>query len=255
MAGASLWRISAALLPVLLLLGSAHAAPTVRTDSSPICNSVFPACQAKCPRGQDYMFVCSAGNGPQGGPYVLCQCVAPAMPVGPKAQAASLVLANWPGSKACNDKTWMNDCTSQMSVQVDGPGVLFTPAIKNFANEACDPAPGVVIGPKGTQAAVSFPQYPIGLTSTGPDGTLTIDFSATAGDDPNGMDWSQCIVTYKIVKGTFLNPQLGLGGTAAALQQSRQQQAIAPASAAGSSRPLLLLQLLVAAAPLLLATL
>lgn len=32
------------------------------------------------------MFVCSAGNGPQGGPYVLCQCVAPAMPVGPKAQ-------------------------------------------------------------------------------------------------------------------------------------------------------------------------
>jgi hypothetical protein len=169
--------------------------------------------------------------------------------------AASLVLSNWPGSKACNDKTWLNDCTSQMSVQVDGSGVLFTPAIKNFANEACDPAPGVVIGPKGTQAAVSFPQYPIGLTSTGPDGTLTIDFSATAGDDPNNMDWSQCIVTYKIIKGTFLNPQLGLGAqqNAMALQQSRQQQALAAtASAASSSRPLLLLQLLVAAALVLL---
>jgi hypothetical protein len=168
--------------------------------------------------------------------------------------AASLVLANWPGSKACNDKTWLNDCTSQMSVQVDGSNVLFTPAIKAFANEACDPAPGVVIGPRGTQAAVSFPQYPIGLTSTGPDGTLTIDFSSTAGDDPNNMDWSQCIVTYKIIKGTFLNPQLGLGAQqgAAALQQARQQQAAAPASAAGSSRPLLLLQLLVAAVLVLL---
>lgn len=164
--------------------------------------------------------------------------------------AASLVLANWPGSRACNDKTWLNDCTSRMSVQVDNSSVLFTPAIQSFANEACDPAPGVVIGPRGTQAAVSFPQYPIGLTSTGPDGTLTIDFSVTAADDPNNMDWSQCIVTYKIVQGSFLNPQLGLGPQqgAAALQQARQQQAVAAESAASSSQPLLLLLVLVAAA-------
>jgi hypothetical protein len=91
MARVTVMRISAALLPVLLLLGSAQAAPTVRSDNSPICNSVFPQCQAKCKQGQDYMFVCSAGNGPQGGPYILCQCVAPAMPVGPKAQG-ELVL-------------------------------------------------------------------------------------------------------------------------------------------------------------------
>eukprot|EP00882_Tetradesmus_deserticola_P014960 GHRQ01015918.1.p1 GENE.GHRQ01015918.1~~GHRQ01015918.1.p1 ORF type:complete len:256 (+),score=75.43 GHRQ01015918.1:280-1047(+) len=247
MAQASAPRLCAALLPalLLLLLGAAEAAPTIRTDNSPVCNQIFPQCQAKCKQGLDFMFVCSAGNGPNGGPYILCQCVAPALPVGPKAQAASLVLANWPGSKACNDKTWLNDCTSRMSVQVDGSSVLFTPAVTNFANEACDPAPGVVIGPKGAQAAVSFPQYPIGLTSTGPDGTLTIDFSATAADDPNNMDWSQCIVTYKIIQGTFLNPQLGPAAQqgAAALQQARQQQA---ASAASSSRPLLLL-LLVAA--------
>jgi hypothetical protein len=94
-------HLSAALLPVLLLLlGCAQAAPTVRTDNSPICNTVFPQCQAKCKQGQDYMFVCSAGNGPQGGPYILCQCVAPAMPVGPRAQgelgyiAAVLVRPN-----------------------------------------------------------------------------------------------------------------------------------------------------------------
>lgn len=160
--------------------------------------------------------------------------------------AAKLVLSNWPGSKACNDKTWLNDCTSQMSVQVQGSQVTFTPSVSSAFNEKCDPAPGIVIGPKGTQAAVSFPQYPIGLTSTGPDGSLTVDFSATAGDDPNQMDWSQCSITYKIIQGTFLNPQLGMGaGQAGMGLQQRQQQAASTNSA--SSRPLQLLHLLAAA--------
>lgn len=124
------------------------------------------------------------------------------------------MLANWPGSKACNDKTWINDCTSKMTLQVNGSNVVMTPAVSEAFHEKCDPVQGVVIGPKGTQAAVSFPQYPIGLTSTGPDGTLQIDFSATASDDPNNMDWSQCIVSYKIIQGSFLNPVGGMYGNA-----------------------------------------
>jgi hypothetical protein len=140
---------------------------------------------------------------------------------------AQLVLAQggWPGSKACNDKTWINDCTSKMTAQVNGSSVILTPAVSAAFNEKCDPVRGIVIGPKGTSAAVSFPQYPIGVTQTGPDGTLQIDFSTTAGDDPNNMDWSQCIVTYKIIQGTFLNPIGGMG--AAGGLAARQQAAIA----------------------------
>lgn len=150
------------------------------------------------------------------------------------------MLANWPGSKACNDKTWINDCTSQMTAQVNGTRVTLTPTVSSAFNEKCDPVPGVVIGPKGTQAAVSFPQYPIGLTNTGPDGTLQIDFSMTAADDPNNMDWSQCIVTYKIIQGQFLNPLVGMqgGGLAAMQAQAQQQQGGRPGarSSGGSSR-------------------
>lgn len=81
---------TAALLALLsaMLLGRAFAASVSRTDNSPVCNSYAPACEAQCRQGQEYMFVCSAGNGPNGGPYVLCQCVAPAMPVGPPQQSA-----------------------------------------------------------------------------------------------------------------------------------------------------------------------
>ncbi|KAF8065917.1 hypothetical protein HT031_002978 [Scenedesmus sp. PABB004] len=236
---------------LLALLARAGAESTMRTDSSPICQSVLPQCEAKCRQGQEYMFVCSAGNGPNGGPYMLCQCVAPALPVGPPSQVARLQLFQWPGSKACNDKTWLNDCTSTMTATVNGTSVLFTPAVSSAFNEACDPAPGIVIGPKGMQAAVSFPQYPIGLTSTGPDGTLSIDFSSTAGDDPNQMDWSQCIVTYKILSGTFMNPQLAIAaqqGTMAALQQRQMQQTAAVSAAGGAAAPAAAARLLAAGA-------
>jgi len=94
---------------------------------------------------------------------------------------------------------------------------------------------GVVIGPKGTQAAVSFPQYPIGLTSTGPDGTMQIDFSSTASDDPNNMDWSQCIVTYKIIQGSFLNPVAGMYGNAMANRGAMDAQQTGRGNAAGSA--------------------
>lgn len=150
----------------------------------------------------------------------------PAVPTG-----AQMVLSNWPGSKACNDKTWINDCTSKMTAQVNGSNVVLTPAVSAAFNERCDPVQGLVIGPKGTQAAVSFPQYPIGLTSTGPDGTFQIDFSATAADDPNNMDWSQCIVTYKIIQGSFLNPVGGMYANMA----NRQANALAAGSATGSA--------------------
>lgn len=131
-----------------------------------------------------------------------------------------------------------------MSAQVNGSNVLFTPAVSSAFNENCAPASGIVIGPKGASAAVSFPQYPIGITQTGADGSLTIDFSQTAADDPNQMDWTQCIVRYKIVQGTFLNPQLGASAQAAALQALQQQQGTAASSSAASSEPRPLLHLL-----------
>lgn len=63
----------------LALLISSAAAQIVRSDNSPVCNTYFPQCEAKCKRGEAFIFVCSAGNGPQGGPYIICRCAAPLM--------------------------------------------------------------------------------------------------------------------------------------------------------------------------------
>jgi hypothetical protein len=151
--------------------------------------------------------------------------------------------SGWPGAKACNQKTWANDCTSLLTASIDGTAVTLTPSVRTAFNEECAPAPGLVIGPGGTQAAVVFPQYPIGLTSTSPDGTFTIDFSLTGSDDPNGNDWSGCILHYKIVKGSFLDPRAGGGaGPAAALalpgtQDRRQSAADAAEEDASPARP------------------
>lgn len=163
-----------------------------------------------------------------------------------------MVLANWPGAKACNDKTWINDCTSKMTAQVNGSNVLLTPAVSSAFHESCDPVQGIVIGPKGTQAAVSFPQYPIGLTSTGPDGTLQIDFSATAADDPNNMDWSGCIISYKIIQGSFLNPVGGMYGNAMANRAAMGAEQTGRTSAAGTATAGMLQLLAMAAATALL---
>lgn len=81
---------------------------------------------------------------------------------------------------------------------------------------------------------MSFPQYPIGVTSTGPDGTFQIDFSATAADDPNNMDWSQCIVSYKIIQGSFLNSIGGMNNALAQRQAIAQGQTRSAAGAAST---------------------
>jgi hypothetical protein len=70
----------------------AHA-QVIRSDNSPVCNTYLPQCEAKCKRGEAYIFVCSAGNGPRGGPYLICRCAAPKLPVGPAQQ--SECCANW----------------------------------------------------------------------------------------------------------------------------------------------------------------
>lgn len=69
------------------LFCSSAAAQIIRSDNSPVCNTYLPQCEAKCKRGEAYIFVCSAGNGPQGGPYIICRCAAPFTPVGPPQQS------------------------------------------------------------------------------------------------------------------------------------------------------------------------
>ncbi len=63
-----------------LLLGTAVNAAVVDWDNSPICRTNLPACQASCKAPMDYLFVCSAGSGPGGGPSVKCNCVTSAEP-------------------------------------------------------------------------------------------------------------------------------------------------------------------------------
>ncbi|GBF88493.1 hypothetical protein Rsub_01206 [Raphidocelis subcapitata] len=219
----------------LALLHCASAAGIIQHDNSPTCRSYAPACAAKC-AGQEYFYICAVGNGPMGTPYVVCRCAAPAMPLGPQQQVAHLVLdpeMGWPGSRACNSKTWANECTMQMTAHVNGTSVQLIPSVRKAFNEDCAPAPGLVLGPKGASAAVVFPQYPIGITSTAPDGTVTIDFSQTAADDPNGHDWTRCILTYRVVKGSFLDPR----GAAAAQAQMQQQPALAGPAGPGKAAP------------------
>lgn len=74
-------------LTLAVFLCQAAEAQIVRSDNSPVCNTYLPQCEAKCKRGEAYIFVCSAGNGPQGGPYIICRCAAPFTPVGPPQQS------------------------------------------------------------------------------------------------------------------------------------------------------------------------
>lgn len=126
-----------------------------------------------------------------------------------------------------------------MTALVNGTSVTLSPATSAAFNEQCSPAPGIVIGPKGSQAAVVFPQYPIGITSTGPDGSVTIDFSQTAADDPNQNDWSKCILTYKVIQGTFLDPRAAIAAQnqAGMQQQLLGQQQLAGAGAGAGTLP------------------
>jgi hypothetical protein len=64
-----------------LLLAHGAAAAVIQQDNSAVCVSVMPACEAKC-KGQQYFFICAAGNGPMGTPYIICRCAQPAPAVG-----------------------------------------------------------------------------------------------------------------------------------------------------------------------------
>jgi hypothetical protein len=78
-------------------------------------------------------------------------------------------------------------------------------------------------------------QYPIGITSTAPDGTVVIDFSQTAADDPNGHDWSRCILTYKIAQGFFLDPRSAV--LAQTQVPTQQQPALSGPAHTGAAAP------------------
>ena len=118
------------------------------------------------------------------------------------------------------------------------------PGVSAFSNENCAEFKGKILGPRGLQAAMALPdgQYPIGLTSTGPDGSVQIDFSTQGTSDPmfSHKDWSQCIVTYKIIQGQFLNPPVGnqramAGGLGAAGAPATNAAAGVKAAAGGLS--------------------
>lgn len=64
-----------------LLQGAAAQGNVIKHDNSPVCTTVLPACEAKC-QGQLFFFICAAGNGPMGSPYVICRCAKPAPAVG-----------------------------------------------------------------------------------------------------------------------------------------------------------------------------
>jgi hypothetical protein len=90
--------VQRALVLLLAFTGlTALQAQVVRTDMSPVCNSFMPQCEAKCKRGETFIYVCSAGNGPRGGPYIICRCAAPKLPVGPPQQGESRWFHSGPG--------------------------------------------------------------------------------------------------------------------------------------------------------------
>lgn len=74
-------RASVVRIGLALLLLHTVGAVVISHDNSAVCQSIVPQCEAKC-KGQDYIFVCAAGNGPMGTPYVICRCANPAPPVG-----------------------------------------------------------------------------------------------------------------------------------------------------------------------------
>ena len=51
-------------------------------DNSPPCVAALPMCQQKCQPPTDFIFVCSAGGGLNGGPRIKCDCVTPQQPPG-----------------------------------------------------------------------------------------------------------------------------------------------------------------------------
>jgi hypothetical protein len=210
-------------------------------DMSPVCQATLPQCRAECApkQGTVMLYQCSAGNGLNGGPAINCQCVIPGKPSGGD-QAAILQLVDQPGGRACNSKTWINDCATQMRAVVTGASVVLTPAISDFMGQRCQSVAGIVLG--ANQVALSMStQYPIGISTSAPDGTVQIQFSQT-GDER----YANCYATYKVAQGTFLNGPpanaqgrgRGAAGAAAAVDPAAMAAAMGAADpAAGEAAP------------------
>jgi hypothetical protein len=74
--------LTAALALTAALMASTAQAGVIDYDMSPVCQAFLPKCQAQCKAPADFIFVCSAGSGPNGGPLVKCDCLQPAQPAG-----------------------------------------------------------------------------------------------------------------------------------------------------------------------------
>ncbi|KIZ06269.1 hypothetical protein MNEG_1695 [Monoraphidium neglectum] len=131
---------------------------------------------------------------------------------------ARLELIHWPGAEACNQLTWANDCGGNLAAAIDGTSVTLTPAVAPAFKALCPASAGVAIGQGSkAQAAVAFPQHPVGVVSAKPDGTVTFDFTRAASDD---ADWSKCMLTYRVAEGSFL--QAGTSSQSSSLQAASQ---------------------------------
>lgn len=121
---------------------------------------------------------------------------------------------DFPGAKRCLQKTWINDCGTNMIATISGAAANFTPTITSAFGNPCNTVSGIVIGPN--KAAIAWPEYPLGILTSNPDGSIAIQF--TPFDDGS----QECFATYKITQGSFMNgtqltaAQL-LGGGAGAL--------------------------------------
>jgi hypothetical protein len=199
--------------PKLLLLAALAAASLavvaqagiIDHYNSAVCVSTLPQCQAKCRPPSDYIFVCSAGGGIGGAPLINCQCVVPTAPGGGD-QKALITLVDFPGGQKCKQKTWVNDCGTNMIASVTGSTAAFTPTITQAFGNPCVAQQGIVTGTN--KVVVTFPEYPLGIMTSNRDGSISIQFGAF--DDGS----TNCYAIYKIVQGNFMNgtyAQAGMG--------------------------------------------
>jgi hypothetical protein len=124
---------------------------------------------------------------------------------------ARLALVGWPGADACDQRTWARDCGGELTVT--GAGAAFRlepsgassrePAGPASLERGCAPARGVVVSRSGARAAVALPGYPVGVAAPGADGTVEFDFGGQGGG-AGLADWSRCVLTYRVVEGSFL---------------------------------------------------
>jgi len=113
---------------------------------------------------------------------------------------------------------------------VTGFSVVLTPSIGDFMGQRCQTLGGIVLGPNQVALSMST-QYPIGISTSAPDGTVQIQFAQT-GDER----YANCYATYKVAQGTFLNgpPPARRGAAGAAGAASAMDPAAMMAAAAAA---------------------